>query len=85
MSKQNELEHINQTMKSVGWTYIEAMLDGMIQAPKDEALEALAYRPDEVTIPIAIAKSSRSRGLSDFKEELYALVAPLNPKGQGSR
>ena len=84
MSKDRALR-VNDTMNTPGWLDIIQMLDEMSQAPKDELFEIMVNKPETLTGRTAIAKANRAKGLIEFKEELYALVAPLNPKGQGTR
>lgn len=79
----DKAQRIYDTMHTPGWPDIEAILDEMSGGPKEELWDIMSRKPDTLTGRTAIAKANRSRGLSDFKEELYALVGPLNPKGQG--
>lgn len=59
------------------------LLDEMARSPKDELFEMMTRKPESLTGRIAIAKANRAKALIEFKEELYALAGPLNPKGQG--
>lgn len=77
-------ERIHATMHTPGWADIIQLLDEMAQTPKDELFEIMVRKPESLTGRTAIAKANRAKGLIEFKEELYALVGPLNPRqGQG--
>ena len=79
----DKAQRIYDTMHTAGWPDIVEILDEMIEAPRVQLFDLMAHKPDSLTGKTAISKASRSRGLSDFKEELFAIVAPLNPQGQG--
>ena len=78
-------ERVYATMSTPGWVDIIQMLDEMSKTPQDELFEIMVKKPETLTGRIAIAKANRAKGLMEFKEELYAFVAPLNPKGQGKQ
>ena len=75
---------IHYTMRTEGWPDILAILDEMAKTPQDELYELMVRKPETLTGRIAIAQANRAQGLIEVREDLYALVAPLNPrKGQG--
>ena len=81
----DKARRIHATMQTAGWADIVLMLDEMAAAAKDELFETMVKRPDTLTGKAAIAKASRAKALIEFKEELHALVAPLNSKEQGKK
>lgn len=77
-------QRVWHTMQTEGWPDILAILDEMAKTPQDELWEIMVRKPETLVGKTAIAKANRAKGLIEFREELYALVAPLNPrKGQG--
>ena len=81
----DKAKRINDTMLTPGWKDVVEVLDEMALAAKEDLFEIMTKRPATLTGRTAIAKANRAKGLIEFKEELLALVAPLNPNGQGSR
>lgn len=82
-TQQDQAQRIQATINTPGWLDIVRLLDEMAASSKDDLFEIMTKRPEKLTGRIAIAKANRADALIEFKEELYALVAPLNPKGQG--
>ena len=76
---------ILETMGTPGWRDIESILNDMAKEPQDDLIEMMVRKPESLTGRIAIAKANRAKALIEFKQELYDLVAPLNPNGQGSK
>ena len=81
MSNDARLRRMYETMHSPGWPDIVKVLDEMAQSQKDELIEIMTRKPETLTGRIAIAKANRTKALTDFKDELYSLIAPVKQNG----
>ena len=66
------------TMNTEGWPDIVAILDEMAQDARESLIEIMVRKPETLTGKTAIAKANRTKALTDFKTELYALIEPVN-------
>lgn len=71
------IQRIHNTMQTEGWPDIMDILNEMIKEPQEALHEIMVRHPEALTGRIAIAKANRSRGLADFKDEIYAVSAPI--------
>ena len=96
MTTDPKIQRIHYTMQTDGWWDIMLILDEMIEEPREELHEIMVRHPETLTGRTAIAKANRSRGLSDFKDEIYAACASVpnlrldkkqahNPRGLGPK